>query len=99
MKRFALRVIIAIALLASSQAFGQLLNLAPDLLQLLSQPNQSATVIVQFQSAPSALQLLGIQLLGGTIKSTFSLIPAVVVDIPAGQLLSLLNILGVVYVS
>src|ERR1700726_2024504 len=98
MKRFAIRVIIGIGLLAPA-LFGQLLNLAPDLLKVVSQTTGNVSVIVQFQSAPSPLQLLAIELLGGTVKSTYSLIPAVLVDLPVGQLLSLVNILGVVYIS
>src|SRR5207253_2747195 len=75
MKPFFLRAVISIALLTSSLAFGQS-NIAPDLLQLITHLLGNTRVIVQFQSAPTSLQLLQIQLLGGKIKTTYSLIPA-----------------------
>jgi len=86
-------------LLAATAANGQINKLSSDLTQLLSQLGTSTTVIVQFQQAPTALDLLNLQLLGGSVQQTYSVIPAVLVKLPVASLLSVVNLLDVVYVS
>src|ERR1700687_5520825 len=85
--------------LAAGTGSAQISKLAPDLAQLLNLSNLFTTVIVQYQAPPTSLDILTLQLLGGVVKQTFSAIPAVLVQLPAINLLSVVNILNVVYVS
>src|ERR1700731_1851153 len=85
--------------LAAGTGSAQILKIAPDLTQLLNLNNLFTNVIVQYQAPPTGLDILTLQLLGGVVKQTFSAIPAVLVQLPAINLLTIANILNVVYVS
>ena len=63
--------------------FGQTSKIAPDLLALLTGLLKPVNVIVQYNSAPTLLNLTQLLSLGGTINAQYSIIPAISVTLPA----------------
>jgi len=91
--------ILSALLLTAFPAFADISKLSGDLLSVLSNPLGSANLIVQFKTAPSSLDLLQITLLGGTIQHQYSSIPAVAVNLPLAQVLTLANLLNVSFIT
>ena len=73
----------AIILLTAVVSFGQNLKIAPDLLSLLTNLTKPVNVIVQYNSAPSLLNITKLLSLGGVINAEYSIIPAIAVKLPA----------------
>src|SRR5947209_10534175 len=96
--RTALRFLLGISAILLP-AFGQTIKLSTDLQNLLSNTLGSANVIVQFNQAPSILDLSQISILGGTVTRQYALIPAVAARLPIAGVLTLANSLGVRFVS
>src|ERR1700733_11415231 len=89
------------SLLAAQVANAQLLSkLSADLNGLLSlSQTGSATVIVQYSQTPSLLDNLLVGLLGGTILQNLTAFPGQVVQLPVANILGLLSIADVTYVT
>src|ERR1700751_2760905 len=80
-----------------SLAFADYSKISPDLKGQLSTPNP--TVVVQYNQAPSLLDLQGLLNLAGTILSDLPVVNAVVAQLPLSQILSLSNKATVKYIS
>ena len=88
------------SLMAAQVANAQLLSkLSADLNGLLGQTTGSTTVIVQYSQTPNALDNLLVSLLGGSVLQNLTAFPGQVIQLPLGNLLGLLSITDVVYVS
>ena len=102
-----------ILLLASSLAFADNSKISPDLQPLLTNPNNSINVIVQYNTPPqqqsSGGGLLGgllgglvggvVNLLGGVLNVVFSLIPAVSATLHPADIIGVSNQSNVAYIS
>ena len=87
------------ALLSATTGFGQVSKIAPDLLSLLTGLLQPVNVVVQYNSAPSLLDITKLLTLGGTINAQYSLIPAIAVKLPAAVVTVLALDPGIAYIS
>src|ERR1700730_13838519 len=83
--------IILIAL-GTATAFADLSKISPDLLPVLANPNAKANVIVQYNTPPQTCSggLLGlvcsaVNLLGGVVKTVFTLVNAVTGTLTGGD--------------
>jgi hypothetical protein len=84
--------------MASGKAPAQVLKIAPDLDGVLHSL-QPVSVLVQYHSPPTDLDLLDIKLLGGTVERSFTVIPALSILIAGANLPWLANLRGVIYIS
>src|SRR5258706_5103208 len=73
-----------------SPASGQINKLSTDLQALLANPLGLANVILQYNSAPSFLDLTQITLLGGSANAQCSNLAAVAAKLPLANILTLL---------
>jgi serine protease AprX len=96
MKRFRL---LAILLLTSMMSFGQSSKIAPDLLSLLKGLTKPVNVVIQYNNAPTLLNLTQLLSLGGTINAQYSLIPAIAVKLPAVVVAVLALVPDIAYIS
>ena len=87
------------SVLGATLSFGQVSNIAPDLLTLISGATQPVNVIVQFDAAPTLLQVLNLQALGAVTTRQYSSFPAVAITLPAAAVPVLALTPGVAYVS
>ena len=92
------RALILLLLLGGS-AFGQVSKIAPDLLSLLSGLLSPVNVIVQYNSAPSLLDITELLSLGGVINLQYSSIPAISVKLPPLAITTLALLTNVSYIS
>src|ERR1700724_7190 len=102
MRRLRLILITVLLLALASGVCGQTLKLAADLEALLANPLsllQPVNVVIQYNSAPGLLDILQIVGLGGTVKTQYTLIPALSVTLPLGGVTTLLADLNVLYVT
>jgi serine protease AprX len=88
--------------------FGNTAKISPDLQTLLASPSNQVSVIVQYSSPlpacsggglSASLVCPGLNLLGGTLNTVFSLINAVAGTMTAGNVVALSNQPGVSYIS
>ncbi len=86
-------------ILSTGLGSAQLLKIAPDLLNLITGLLQPVNVIVQYNSAPSLLDLTTILTLGGTINLQFTSIPGISVTLPATAVTLLAATSSVAYIS
>src|SRR5262249_39395859 len=96
--RFLSRILLG-AVLVSGTLLAQNSKLSSELSSLLNQPLLRLPVIIQYQSAPTLLDLSKLNLLGGVINRQYSLIPAVSANLSISGILTLLLDPGVLYVS
>ena len=101
MKRFKSQFIITVVLLLSAigGADAQTQKLSLDLQQILESTLTPVQVIIQFKSSPGILYLAALDLVGAVITRTYTLIPAIAVTLPAPQLLGLLSLTNIVYIT
>ena len=95
-----------IFLLTSVAAFADNSKISPDILPLLSNPNNNINVIIQYTSQPTTSGgllggLLGVvvNLLGGVLHVVFSLIPAVSATLQPASLIGVSDQSNVSYIS
>lgn len=70
-------------LISTSMVFAQSSKIAPDLLSLLSGMLTPTNVVIQYNSAPTLLNVTKLLALGGTINAQYVSIPAIAVKLPA----------------
>jgi serine protease AprX len=86
--------------LLATTASAQHPKLSPDLVELLtSSPALSPTILIQYQQRPTALDILNLQLLGGVVQQTFTLVPALKVTLPVAAISAAANLANVLYAS
>ena len=96
---------VGLLLTASGSLFANNSKISPDLQPLLSNPSGSVQVIVQYSSPQKCNGLLGlllcpvVNLLGGVVNSTFSLLNAVAATVQVNNLVALSNQPNVTYIS
>src|SRR5579871_5803545 len=96
---------VCLFLLTSTSLFANNAKISPDLQPLLANSSSNVNVIVQYSKPQSCGGLLGsilcppVNLLGGLLHSTFSLLNAVAATVQAGSIVNLSNQSNVVYIS
>src|SRR5260370_15353374 len=99
-----------LVLLAVGSAFADNSKISPDLLPLLSNPNNTVNVIVQYNTAPQTCTsggLLGlgglictvVNIVGGVVNVVFTLINAVSAPVLAGDHLQLFDPANLTHIS
>src|SRR5258708_35662347 len=86
-------------LLSAGLSFAQTSKIAPDLLGLLTGLLTPVNVVVQYNSAPSLLDISKLLSLGGVIKIQYTLIPGVAVQLPSTAVTLLAPDTSVSYIS
>jgi serine protease AprX len=101
---------VLLVLLTAGSAFADNSKISPDLLPLLANPSNQVNVIVQYNNPPqtcSAGGLLGlgglvcsvVSIVGGVVKTVFTLLNAVAATLSAGSVINLSNQSNVAYIS
>src|SRR5208282_959703 len=91
--------------IASGVLFANNSKISPDLQPLLANPSGTVDVIVQYSAPQKCPGLLGqllcpvVNLLGGVVTSTFSLLNAVAATVHTSNLVALSNQSNVTYIS
>ena len=103
-KPFARSAALWLFLLAAASAFADNSKISPDILPLLSNPSNNINVIVQYYTPPTGGLLGGLlggvlNLVGGVLKTVFSLIPAVSAILHPSDVIAISNQSNVAYIS
>ena len=95
----------ALFLTAANGLFANNSKISPDLLPLLAHPTGTVNVIVQYSAPQKCPGLLGqilcpvVNLLGGVVNSTFTLLNAVGANVQTANIVALSNQSNVTYIS
>jgi len=90
---------LAILILLGAPLFGQISKIAPDLLSALTTLTTPVNVVVQYNRAPSLLDVTELLSLGGTINARYTAIPAIAVKLPPLVLNTLALLSNVAYIT
>ncbi len=82
-------------LLLNTPVFADITKLSSDLVSLLANPLGTTNVVIQFNTAPSLLDLLQITTLGGKITNQYSSLPAISATLPNAVVLLVSDLLNI----